>query len=544
MGPKLALCFGAFLLLSLLPHPARAAPDKTAFIDGGSVSIGTGETTLATLSPSFPAGKNFVIAIVQFQSTADVTITPGNLVLQRTTGTPRTLMSNFYNVRMSTGVVDRYKWYALMGIDDAGSSPSYAVKVLAASATGASGEAKILAIGGVPGTEAQSASEITIQTSETILCTFEPPGQTLPAGDNIVLALFETHNTHTTQEYNVFEYLKRAGVGLPLASTEYFAYHGYDGTYGDWQVQLMPFYDPGVGENPTYRATAVGDSNKVKGVAKIVAFNRGSLSAAYSDGGSTALDTSEKIINTLSTSFASGSEAVVIASEQFASTELYIKDIGAGANELHQNNEAGTRTSNQYMMRIREVALGDSGEGFGLLNRFTSIPASPTYRVNATANAGALNGEAKILAIVNGPTFWESYSDPQRTTICNLFSSSDTAYMMARDLTSGSYRVRYYDGNDNLVATNDKSHTGGHLNDSQSLSSGSAGTWHARLYNITGTETLLSDDTFTLQSPVPEFPVGILVLLLPVTATYLYLRRRSDRGPPTHVKRISRSIYR
>lgn len=36
----------------------------TAFVDGDSVAIGTGETTIATLPMSFSAGNNFVIAIV------------------------------------------------------------------------------------------------------------------------------------------------------------------------------------------------------------------------------------------------------------------------------------------------------------------------------------------------------------------------------------------------------------------------------------------------------------------------------------------------
>ena len=64
---RLIPCFVAFLLFSLL-LPTRAYPQRTAFVDGGSVAIGTGATTLATLSTTFPAGNNFVIAIVQIDN--------------------------------------------------------------------------------------------------------------------------------------------------------------------------------------------------------------------------------------------------------------------------------------------------------------------------------------------------------------------------------------------------------------------------------------------------------------------------------------------
>jgi hypothetical protein len=50
------------------------------------------------------------------------------------------------------------------------SNPTYDVRATAA-ATGVSGEAKILVINGVTGTEAESAANVTITTSETTLAT-------------------------------------------------------------------------------------------------------------------------------------------------------------------------------------------------------------------------------------------------------------------------------------------------------------------------------------------------------------------------------------
>ena len=46
--------------------------------------------------------------------------------------------------------------------------------------------------------------------------------------------------------------------------------------------------------------------------------------------------------------------------------------------------------------------------------------------------------------------------------------------------------------------------------------------------------------SWSLKSPIPEFPFGLLLLALPVIAFYLYMRRRSGMSPPTHVNEVVR----
>ncbi len=390
------------LLLSLSLPGAAFGAGQTAFVDGGSVAVApSGITTLATLSPTFSAGNNFVIAVVEFETSVDTNLTSGTVWLKKV-GSGASLGTNFYDIRLSTGIMAKRKWYALMGIDTgAGSSPSYAVQVSYCCSVGVTGEAKILAVAGVTGGQIKNPLDVDINATETTLTTLST---SLPAGDNIVLAIVETANTGNTQHDLSYVRLKDAATAVTLAQSEYPLNHA-EAPYAEYaQVHLIPYLDVGQGANPSYSVTAAegGGGYKIKGLAMIVAFSKGALSAAYSDGLSTSVGTSETTLNTLSTTFAAGSEVALIASQQFASGVFATRLIASGLLKLQQNNDAGTQASNEYEINIREggaTLLGDHGKGFGLLNRFTSTPANPQYEVKATSSDINLNVEAKVLAL-------------------------------------------------------------------------------------------------------------------------------------------------
>ena len=379
----------AFMGTSLV----RASPDVTAFVDGGSVAIDISETTIATLGTTFDSGNNFVMAVVQFSSTVATNIAVGNLRLTRDGST---LMSNAYTVNLGSSSPNNQKWFALMAYDSsAPQNPTYDVRATAA-ATGINGEAKILAISGLTGASAQGSST-PIGTSETTLATLST---SLPTGDNAVFAIVESENTDTSKRYLSAISLKR---GSNLATAQYSAYHAASGSAaGAWQVQLVPYLD-NAPDGAQYTVTATASSaSVVNGRATIVAFSMGSLSSAYSDGGSQSIGTSETTVNSLATTFPSGSEVVVIASEQFDDT-FTATTIGAGNDKLQQNNLATGQTTNQYIIRMPGSTNNDDGKGFGLLNKYTDVPASPEYEVKATAAVAVLNGESKILALAKPP---------------------------------------------------------------------------------------------------------------------------------------------
>jgi hypothetical protein len=391
----------AFLLLSLPLASAAHAAGQTAFVDGGSVPVApSGQTTLATLPTTFPAGSNFVIAVVQFETSVITTLTQGSFWVRRVGSVP--IMSNFYEVRLSTGIMAQRMSYVLMGIETFSvASPTYVVEVNGTLATGVTGEAKILAVAGVTGEQYISPLDVDVGTAETTLTTLST---SLPAGDNVVLAVVETADTGNSNYGLSYIRLNDAAGGTMLAQNEYPTYYAQS-AYSEYdQVHLIPYLDVGRGANPSYSVTAAESAggSKMKGLAKIVAFSRGALSAAYSDGPSTSVGTAETTVDTLSTTLAAGSEVAVIASQQFAAAVFATRVVPAGLLKLQQNDDAGTQTSNEYDLNIREgdpTPMGGHGKGFALLDRFTSTPANPQYEVKATSSDVSLNVEAKILAL-------------------------------------------------------------------------------------------------------------------------------------------------
>lgn len=391
-------------------HGGWGAPESSpstpfAFVDGGSVAIGTSATTIATIYTSFASGDNFVLAIVNFQSTAATSIAASNLYLERVGGSGP-LMSNSYSVALTSSFPGNQKWYALMGIDTSPpSSPTYFVNATAA-ATGISGEAKILVLNGVTGYQNQTGTEVYMTTSENTLVTQHT---SLPAGDNIVFAIFEARCTRTakTTNYTITALRLKRG-STTLSQSPYSTMMVGETSAYNLQVHLIPFVDFGAPANPTYVTTGTSDTNSyVAGKAKIVVFSRGSWYALYASGVSTLIDNSFETITTLSTNIPSGSDAIVIASEQFNNTVTSTNSITNGENELQQNNNGSTQTTNEFTLQFQKfnggsgTSYADNGKSFALLNEFYPTPSNPPYEVIARGCSvpSYLYGEAKILVL-------------------------------------------------------------------------------------------------------------------------------------------------
>jgi len=361
-------------------------------------------TALATLSTSsFDSGNNFVIAVVQLESTASTSIAEGNLKLARG-GT--ILMSNQYIMPISSSSPHKQKWYVLMALDtSAPANPTYFVNATAA-ATGISGEAKILAISGLTGSMDQGSSTLINGPSWPASTTLASLSTSLPAGDNIVLAIVESINDGDSAAQSISICRLYHKLGSLMAEAQYYMSHDQVANVGRWHAHLIPYLDVGASASAIYNVTCTATkANVIHGRATIVAFSKGSLSAAYIDGASTSIGTSGTIINKLScTSFQSGSDVAVIASEQFWNLDgSNSNSINADLNKLQQDNSSSGQATNQYTITTSLYGSPDNGKGFGLLNRFTST-ASPQYEVWAQKSSSyTYMGESKILALCKPP---------------------------------------------------------------------------------------------------------------------------------------------
>jgi len=78
--------------------------------------------------------------------------------------------------------------------------------------------------------------------------------------------------------------------------------------------------------------------------------------------------------------------------------------INADLNKLQQDNSSSGQATNHYTITTSLCGSPDNGKGFGLLNRYTSTPASPQYEVKATKSSSySYMGESKILALCKLP---------------------------------------------------------------------------------------------------------------------------------------------
>jgi hypothetical protein len=171
------------LLLSLSLPGAAFGAGQTAFVDGGSIAVApSGITTLATLSPTFSAGNNFVIAVVEFETSVDTNLTSGTVWLKKV-GSGASLGTNFYDIRLSTGIMAKRKWMPDGISTAAGSSPSYAVQVSYCRSVGVTGKRRYWLL--LESQEARSLNplDVDINATETTLTTLST---SLPAGRHIV----------------------------------------------------------------------------------------------------------------------------------------------------------------------------------------------------------------------------------------------------------------------------------------------------------------------------------------------------------------------
>jgi hypothetical protein len=165
--------------------------------------------------------------------------------------------------------------------------------------------------------------------------------------------------------------------------------------------------------------------------------------------------------------------------------------------------------------------------------------------------AGKL-GSGRINAYKALALYWSSYSDSNHQTQCNLFANPDTehiAYMYGTSfIANHPYRVAYYDGSNNYVATDDvNSDSSGNLSSQHTFKetppADAPGTWHVIICERTQTppssydsdwEHIILDDSFTVQeSAIPEFPTvwAVIVALALSVGVYLWLRRRMSPAP-------------
>jgi len=159
------------------------APPDSSFEDGGSVAIGTSETTLLSHASGLPSGDNIIIVVFQADKPdSSRTITAGNLKLKNGS---TVIASNEFEIKTGSG--DGKQPFHVLIARDAGApaNPTYDITALA-SGTGLNGEAKILVFNGLSSAIVDTGS-VAIGTTRTVIGTATT---TFNAGDDVVIGTF------------------------------------------------------------------------------------------------------------------------------------------------------------------------------------------------------------------------------------------------------------------------------------------------------------------------------------------------------------------
>jgi hypothetical protein len=185
-----------------------------------------------------------------------------------------------------------------------------------------------------------------------------------------------------------------------------------------------------------------------------------------------------------------------------------------------------------------------SGQGGWRLNRLASAAAALALLV-LLCSTGASPAFAQAT--------WESYREVARSTVWGTVANPyDATYYIAYMEGTGfiknqTYNIGYYDGSDNLIATDSNvkaTGSAGTLKSEYDLSTdpgAAAGTWHSSVYQTPTSppstylgDGVADDDFEVVAAAIPEFPtvLSAIVVAAITFAIYYWMRRRRLAGVP------------
>jgi hypothetical protein len=361
------------------------------FIDGAqSTSLSTScaaRTTVATLTTSFPAGDNIIIAPVQVRS-----IDAGNEVVDvRLYKSTTLLVQNEFLVQV--GASGKSNHYTLLYRDvGAAASPTYTVEACT-DATVTEAEAKMLAISGFSSTDFIDGSSTALGTGDTTLAT---KTTSFPAGNNVVLAMVTVDNGGTAQDIVAAGIRVKNNGGTEIASNQFAMSFG-TAAPTDIQNIFLVAKDDSAPANAVYSVTGKSP-NAANGEAKLLIFQPKSY--AYVDGGSVGIGTTETELASISTSFPAFTDLAIVAGNEFDDSNAAVETISIGAFDLLSHSTTPRKIVDNQSILQADGASGSAGDGFryGIISKVSTEIANPAPETDATASATGLNGESKIIA--------------------------------------------------------------------------------------------------------------------------------------------------
>lgn len=388
--------------------------------NGASIPLPDGVTTSLTggaWSPGLPAGDNYVIAIVTFSSTAAgiSSIPAGNLQIVAANpalspvgaSTSKIVFGN--GAAPSTDAFPQETQVLLAKHGGALATATYDLQVLSPTTYTASARAQILVINGIA---AANASFIPPGANQPIgaVTNLATSANTLPAGDNIVIAQVQLDNTSNANLVRTIDpgalALRRGGgtAGPILMSNRYAIELGRANRANTGTGYLLLALDTGAAAGTQYAVTGREASGNVEASASLLVFNGFGAalqpSIALQPPASVSFGTTASSLGSMADTYAAG-ERVVLSAIQYENAAGATRNIAA-ANEtitLNASPVAAPASANAYNWALCSATSSCADFFSGLLWRGSPVAATPTFGVQSRADATNMTGAANILSL-------------------------------------------------------------------------------------------------------------------------------------------------
>src|SRR5574337_911027 len=370
---------------------ASALQINENYYDGLPVTVTTSPTSLASFTPSIPAGDNIIIVSAQFDgssTTSIATVSSGNLKLKKN---GVTLTSNPFDINVEGALQGTKQASTVLVYKDAGASANPTYDVTSLASQNISGEVKILVIHEAPNSSFGNSTVTALPSAKTTIFSHTP---SLSSGNNLVLAEINLHNTGAARTFAAGALtIDRSGNTLS-SNVNTVKLDVSTGVITSHSVLLMAS-DPNAPANPTYDITADPSSTGVNGQVQVFVIQ--GLKYSFVDGAKiTTVGTSDTQLasGNILTNSANDKIATITAVENVATTS--VRTISPGGMKLSVGGVV--QSTNEFGMELqssgipfRDHVLLDSNNNFG---------QNPVFNVTeAQSNPSGITAAAKIAAI-------------------------------------------------------------------------------------------------------------------------------------------------
>lgn len=224
---------------------------------------------------------------------------------------------------------------------------------------------------------------------------------TLPAGDNIVIAVVALRNiSGVTRVINVGNLRLKKGA-VVLASNYNLIRVGRTAIPGNnnfpQETYFFVYHDVGAAANPTYSVTAIASGLGISGEIKMVVINNAPNVKFGNSNNVNILNTQTTIYSLSTTPFPAG-DNIVIAAVQLDNTSWGTRNINSGRLRCERVG-LGTIASNYFQINLERNNRANRGASMLLIAKDKKAPANSVYRITGQASANGIVAQARVIVI-------------------------------------------------------------------------------------------------------------------------------------------------